>query len=154
MDFNYYMREALKEANRALLNGEVPIGAVIVHNGVIIGRGANNVENSKYAYEHAEIIAIKEASDFIGDWRLEDAIMFTTLEPCAMCAGAILNSRIKTVVVGTANNKCGFAGSMMNLFDYNISNHKVELISGILSDECSKIINDFFRKRRIENGGI
>ena len=151
MNLEYFMQEAINEANKAKDLGEVPIGAVVVLNGQIIGRGHNLVETSKYAVDHAEIIAIKQAEDFVGDWRLDGAYLFTTLEPCVMCAGAIIHSRIKTLVYGAKDIQRGFAGSILNIVDDSIFNHRVEVISGIKSEECSTLINNFFKERRLEN---
>ncbi|MCT1796164.1 nucleoside deaminase [Helcococcus kunzii] len=148
MDLNYFMNEAIIEANKALLCGEVPVGAVVVYDGKIIGRGHNVVETSKHAVKHAEIMAIMQAEDYLNDWRLDGAYLFTTLEPCIMCAGAIIHSRIKTLVYGAKDTQRGFAGSILNIVDDSIFNHRVEVISGIKEIECSKIINDFFRSRR------
>lgn len=148
MDLEFYMNEAIKQANIAREMGEVPIGAVVVLNGEIIGYGHNNVENSNHSFEHAEINAIKMAQDHIGDWRLNDCYLFTTLEPCIMCAGAIIQSRIKILVYGAKDLQRGFAGSVINVVDDDIFNHKVEVITGIKEEECKKIILDFFRERR------
>lgn len=148
MDLEFYMNEAIKQANIAREKGEVPIGAVVVLNKEIIGYGHNNVETSKHSFEHAEINAIKMAQDYIGDWRLNECYLFTTLEPCIMCAGAIIQSRIKTLIYGAKDPQRGFAGSVLNIVDDDIFNHKVGVITGIKEDECKKIINDFFRERR------
>lgn len=152
MNLEFFMNEALIEANRALASGEVPVGAVVVLNDKIIGRGHNTVEASKHSFAHAEINAIKEAQDYIGDWRLDGAVLFTTLEPCAMCAGAIINSRLATLVYGAKDEKRGFAGSVLNLLDDKIFNHRVDVIAGIKQEEARKIIIDFFKERREENG--
>lgn len=151
MDFNYYMMEALKEANKALLKGEVPIGSIVVLNGEIIGRGHNNVETSKHSFEHAEILAIKNAQDKIGDWRLNGAYLFTTLEPCITCSGAIVQARIDTLVYGASDMKRGFAGSVLNIVNDDIFNHRVKVKKGILEEDCKDILLKFFRKRREEN---
>lgn len=153
MDYIKFMSEALNQAKIAYEKEEVPVGAVVVLDGEVIGRGHNNVESSNHAFEHAEIMAIKEAEDNIGDWRLEKAILFSTLEPCVMCAGAIVHSRIKTLVYGAKDVQRGFAGSILNIVDDSIFNHRVDVISGVLEEECSKIIKKFFEKRRIENKG-
>lgn len=138
------MKEALKQAKKALKYDEVPIGCVIVHNDKIIARGYNKRNTKKNTIAHAEMIAINKASKVLGDWRLEDCTMYVTLEPCQMCAGAIVQSRIKTVVVGTMNKKAGCAGSVLNLLQMKEFNHQVELITGVLEAECAKIIQDFF----------
>lgn len=148
MDFEYYMNEAIKEAKKAIEYDEVPVGAIVVLDGKIIGRGHNFVENSNHAFEHAEIMAIKDAEDTVGNWRLEGAYLFTTLEPCVMCAGAIIHSRIKTLVYGAKDNQRGFAGSILNIVDDGIFNHRVEVVSGIKKEECSSLINDFFKSKR------
>lgn len=148
MDLEFYMNEAVKQANIAREMGEVPIGAVVVLNEEIIGYGHNNVEASKHSFQHAEINAIKMAQDYIGDWRLKDCYLFTTLEPCIMCAGAIIQSRIKTLIYGAKDPQRGFAGSVLNIVNDDIFNHKVEVITGIKEEECKKIINEFFRERR------
>lgn len=148
MDLEYYMNEAIIEAEKALECGEVPVGAVVVYKGKIIGRGHNYVETSKHAIKHAEIVAIMQAEEYLNDWRLDGAYLFTTLEPCLMCAGAIIHSRIKTLVYGAKDPQRGFAGSILNLVDDSIFNHRVEVISGIKESECRKIINDFFKTKR------
>lgn len=150
MDLEFYMNEALKEANIAKDIGEVPIGAVVVLNNEIIGYGHNSVELSNHSFEHAEINAIKMAQDHIGDWRLTDCYLFSTLEPCIMCAGAIIQSRIKTLVYGAKDNKGGFAGSVLNIVGNNVFNHQVEVISGIKEEECKNIIVNFFKERRLQ----
>lgn len=148
-----YMKEALKEARKAYDREEVPVGAVIVKDGKIISRGFNCKEEKNNTIKHAEIIAIEKASKKLVNWRLEDCEMYVTLEPCPMCAGAIINSRIKKVYIGATDDKSGACGSVLNLFDYPF-NHKVEFESGILENECKSILQDFFkalRKRKKEN---
>ena len=145
---NEFMKEALKEAKRAERKGEVPIGAVIVSNNEIIARGFNNREKSKCAINHAEIIAIKKACRKIGDWRLENCEMYVTLEPCQMCAGAIVQARIKKVYIGCMNPKAGCAGSIMNLLQVDNFNHQVKITRGVLEGECSMMLSDFFRELR------
>ncbi|HHU73902.1 MAG TPA: nucleoside deaminase [Clostridiales bacterium] len=146
-----FMREALKQANKAYLLGEVPIGCVIVYQDKIIGRGYNKRNTKKTTLAHAELIAIEKASKVMGDWRLEDCIMYVTLEPCQMCSGAIVQARIKKVVVGTMNPKAGCAGSILNLLQMEEFNHQVELTTGIMEKECTDILQKFFRELRIRN---
>lgn len=142
------MRLALEEAYKAFSTYEVPIGAVIVHNGKVIGKGYNKRETLKDPLAHAELIAIKEASNYLGGWRLIDCTMYVTLEPCAMCAGAIMNSRIERLVIGAKDPKMGCCGSVVNLVDNPKFNHRVEVETGVLEDECSNIITNFFKQIR------
>jgi len=142
-----YMREALKEAERARLIGEVPVGAVVVCEDEIVGRGYNRRETAGDALAHAELLAIHEACKKLGGWRLWQCDLYVTLEPCPMCAGGIINSRIKTVYYGAKDPKAGSCESVVNLFNYPY-NHKPEIVSGILEDECSKILSDFFQELR------
>ena len=141
------MTAALKEAKKAYLLGEVPVGAVIVYDGKIIARGHNTRELKQSVLGHAEINAINKASKKIGSWRLEECDIYVTLEPCSMCSGAIIQSRIKNLYFGTYDPKTGAAGSVLNLFDYTF-NHKVNIVGGIMSDECSRIIKEFFKELR------
>lgn len=143
-----YMREALKLAKKAAGIDEVPIGCVIVHENKIIARGYNRRNMDKSTLAHAEIMAIKKASRVIGDWRLEDCTMYITLEPCQMCAGAIVQARIPKVVMGTMNAKAGCAGSVINILQMDGFNHKVEIVKGVMEDECKKIMQDFFKDLR------
>lgn len=143
-----YMREAIRQAKKAAALGEVPIGCVIEHQGKIIGRGYNRRTTDHSTLAHAEIIAIKKACRSMGDWRLEDCTMYVTLEPCQMCAGAIVQSRLTRVVVGCMNPKAGCAGSILNLLDVQEFNHQVQLTTGVLEEECSSIMKDFFRELR------
>ena len=145
----FYMNEALKQAKKAMKINEVPIGCVIVHNGKIIARGYNRRNTDKSTLAHAEIIAIRKAGKTIGDWRLEDCVMYVTLEPCPMCAGAIVQARIPRVVMGTMNSKAGCAGSVINILQLEKLNHQVEIEKGILQEECQKIMQDFFKELRI-----
>ena len=145
----YYMNEALKQAKKAMKINEVPIGCVIVHNGKIIARGYNRRNTDKSTLAHAEIIAIRKAGKIIGDWRLEDCVMYVTLEPCPMCAGAIVQARIPRVVMGTMNSKAGCAGSVINILQLEKFNHQVEIEKGVLQEECQKIMQDFFKELRI-----
>ncbi len=148
MDNNFFMGEAYKEAILAYEKDEVPIGCVIVYNNKIIGRGHNLRMSKKNALFHGEIIAINEACKFMGDWRLEKCTLFVTVEPCPMCSGAILQSRIENIVFGTYNPKAGCCGSVINMMDNDSFNHKVNIISGIMEDECRNIMQKFFKKFR------
>lgn len=142
------MKAALKQAEKAYALGEVPIGCVIVHEGKIIGRGYNRRNTDKNTLAHAEITAINKASKKIGDWRLEECTLYVTLEPCQMCAGAIVQARIPKVVIGTMNPKAGCAGSVLNLLQIEQFNHQVEVIYDVLKEECSTMLSDFFRSLR------
>ncbi len=143
-----YMKEALKEAKKAYNKLEVPVGAVIVKDGKIISR-AHNLKETKYdTTKHAEILAIQKASKKLNSWRLIDCEMYVTLEPCSMCAGAIINSRIKKVHIGTLDEKTGAAGSVLNLFEDYTFNHKVEVEKGIMKEECENLLKDFFKMLR------
>lgn len=146
-----FMREALKQARKAYRLGEVPIGCVIVYQDRIIGRGYNKRNTKKTTLAHAELVAIEKASKAMGDWRLEDCVMYVTLEPCQMCSGAIVQARIKKVVVGTMNPKAGCAGSILNLLQMKEFNHQVELETGVLEKECTDILQAFFQDLRIRN---
>lgn len=143
-----YMRQALKQARKAYDLDEVPIGCVIEYEGKIIGRGYNRRTIDKNPLAHAELIAIRKASKKMGDWRLEECTMYVTLEPCQMCSGAIVQSRIKKVVVGCMNPKAGCAGSIMNLLQVDEFNHQVAVESGILEAECSTMLKTFFKELR------
>ena len=145
---NKYMKEALREAQKAYDKLEVPVGAIIVKDGKIIARAYNKKEEKKDTTMHAEIIAIKKASKKIGAWRLNDCEMYVTLEPCPMCAGAIINSRIKKVYYGTSDNKTGAVGSVLNLFEDFTFNHKVEYEKNIMQTECENILKQFFKELR------
>ncbi|MFC0332364.1 tRNA adenosine(34) deaminase TadA [Paenibacillus sepulcri] len=143
-----WMQEAIEEALKAERLGEVPIGAVIVHGDEVIGRGHNLRETSMDPTAHAEIIAIREASRKLGAWRLLDCTLYVTLEPCPMCAGALIQSRVKKVVYGTADPKAGCAGTLMNLLQEPRFNHETQLVSGLLQEECSALLTQFFRRLR------
>lgn len=143
-----YMKEAIRQAKKAYAIGEVPIGCVIVHDGKIIGRGYNRRTMDKNTLAHAELIAIKKASKKMGDWRLEECTMYVTLEPCQMCSGAIVQSRMTRVVVGCMNPKAGCAGSILNLLQMEEFNHQVELEIGVLEEECSQMMKSFFKELR------
>ena len=145
---NYFMSKALAEARRAFDNGEVPIGCVIVHNGEIIGSAANERATRKNVLYHAEIMAIDQACQAIGDWRLEDCTLYVTLEPCPMCAGAIVQARIPTVVYGAKSPKAGCAGSILDILNEPRFNHNVEVIEGVCEDECASLMSDFFTRFR------
>lgn len=143
-----FMDAAIREAHKALELKEVPIGAVIVYENEIIARGHNIRETSQSTLSHAELLAIEQANEYIGSWRLEDCTLYVTLEPCQMCAGAIIQSRMKRVVFGASDPKGGCAGSLINLLIDDRFNHQAELTSGILEAECSKLLKDFFRELR------
>ena len=143
-----FMREAIRLAEKAYRREETPIGCVIVRDGQIIGRGYNRRNRKKRVLAHAEIDAIEQASRRVGDWRLEDCTLYVTLEPCPMCAGAIVQARIPTVVIGTRNPKAGCAGSVLNLFDVAGFNHRVSLREGVLQEECALLMRSFFRELR------
>lgn len=146
-----YMKEALKEAKKAAKIGEVPIGCVIVYEDKIIARGYNKRNTKKTTLAHAELLTIQKASKVLGDWRLEDCTMYVTLEPCQMCAGAIVQARMKEVVIGTMNPKAGCAGSVLNILQMEEFNHQVELVIGVMEEECSNILQEFFKELRIRN---
>ena len=143
-----FMKEALKEAKKTYKKLEIPVGAVIVKDGKIIARGHNLKETKEDTTKHAEIIAIQKASKKLSAWRLIDCEMYVTLEPCAMCAGAIINSRIKKVYIGTMDEKTGAVGSVLNLFEDFTFNHKVEVEKGILQEECKNMLKQFFKELR------
>ncbi|PKY90479.1 tRNA adenosine(34) deaminase TadA [Falseniella ignava] len=147
-----WMRQALEEADKAEQLNEVPIGAIIVKDQQIIGRGYNVRETQHQATGHAEIQAIEDANRHQQAWRLEGATMYVTLEPCPMCAGALINSRIQTVVYGASDLKAGCAGTLMNLLQDDRFNHQVEVISGVLAEECGDKLSYFFRKLRLRKG--
>jgi tRNA(adenine34) deaminase len=142
------MKAALAQAKKAYALDEVPIGCVIVQNGKIIARGYNRRNTDKNATAHAEIAAIRKASKRTGDWRLEDCTMYVTLEPCQMCAGAIVQARLQRVVIATMNPKAGCAGSILNLLQMDAFNHQVEITRGVLEDTCSSMLSEFFRELR------
>ena len=145
-----YMREAIRQAKKAAALKEVPIGCVIVHDGKIIGRGYNRRTIDGNGLAHAEIIAIRKACRKIGDWRLEDCTMYVTLEPCPMCAGAIVQARIPRVVIGCMNPKAGCAGSVLDLLHEDGFNHQAETEIGLLGEECSAMLKEFFKELRAE----
>ena len=143
-----YMKIAIEEAEKARSIGEVPIGAIIVLNGKIIAKASNRRETEQNAIAHAEIIAIQEACRKLGTWRLESAELYVTLEPCPMCSGAIILSRIQKVVYGASDPKAGCAGTLMNLLSDSRFNHQSEVVSGILAEECGELLSQFFRELR------
>ncbi len=143
-----FMKAAIRQARKAYALEEVPIGCVIVCEGKIIARGYNRRNTDKNTLAHAELIAIKKASKKLGDWRLEGCTMYVTLEPCQMCAGALVQSRISRVVIGSMNPKAGCAGSVLNLLQMEEFNHQVVLEKGVLEEECSAMLSDFFRELR------
>ena len=143
-----FMREALLEAEKALAAGEVPIGAVMVRDGEIIARGHNLRNTAKNPLRHAEIDIINETAGIVGDWRLEDCTLYVTVEPCPMCAGAIVQARVPKVVFGTRNSKAGCSGSVLDVLHEPKLNHQVETEEGILQEECAEIMRRFFRRFR------
>jgi tRNA(adenine34) deaminase len=148
MDHHIWMREAMAEARKAEDIGEVPIGAVIVKDGTIIGRGYNRRETGLDPLAHAELIAIREASSHLQAWRLLDCTLYVTLEPCPMCSGAIVQSRVPRVIFGAYDPKAGCAGTLMNLLQEDRFNHQAEVIGGVLGEECGDMLTQFFRTLR------
>ena len=149
-----YMRLAIQQASEAFEADEVPIGAVVVHHNKIIGRGYNQTERLKDATAHAEMIALSAAFNHIGDWRLEDCYLFSTVEPCTMCAGAAVLSRIKRIVFGASDPKFGACGSIFNVPEEKKLNHRIEVVSGVLSDEISEMMKQFFKQIRLQKDRI
>lgn len=147
-EHNIWMKEAIAEANKAQQLAEVPIGAVVVHNGQVIGRGHNLRETKKSPLAHAEMMAIEQASAYLNSWRLLDCSLYVTLEPCPMCAGAIVQARIPKLIYGASDPKAGCAGTLMNLLQEQRFNHQTEVISGIMREECAALLTQFFRKLR------
>ena len=147
MSDEFFMSYAIKLAQKAGSQGEVPVGAVVVRDGIIVGIGRNRRESAKNALAHAEIEAIDDACKTLGGWRLFECDLYVTLEPCPMCAGAIINSRIKKLVFGADDKKAGSTGSGINLFDLPY-NHRPQIVSGVLKEECSRILTDFFKELR------
>lgn len=145
-----YMKEAIKQAKKAAAIGDVPIGCVIVFEGKIVARAYNKRNKKKTTLAHAEMLAIDKASKVLGDWRLDGAIMYITLEPCQMCAGAIVQARICKVVIGAMNPKAGCAGSILNLLQIEKFNHQVEIVDGVLNEECSWLLKKFFKELRVQ----
>src|SRR6266566_1554118 len=150
----YFMREALRMAQKAYDANEVPVGAVVVRKGKIIARAYNQVELLKDATAHAEMLALTQAEAAVGDWRLVDCDLYVTKEPCVMCAGALIHLRIRRLVFGCADTRGGAAGSVMNLLQMPALNHRCEITSGVLQDECASILQDFFRQKRDLNSDL
>ena len=146
-DDEYFMREAIKLAVEAAERDEVPVGAVAVRDGKIIARTSNTREESKCATHHAELLAIEECCRVLGGWRLPGVTLYVTMEPCAMCAGAIINARVPRVVYGAPDLRFGAFGSLINLAEVPL-NHKPEIVGGVLGDECAKILSDYFKEKR------
>lgn len=144
----YFMGEALRQARKAFAAQEVPVGAVVVHRGEIIGRACNQVETLKDATAHAEMLALTQAESVIGDWRLAECDLYATKEPCPMCAGAIVHTRVRRVIFGCPSPKDGAAGSLMNLLQHPQLNHRCLLTAGVRGDECAALLQEFFRERR------
>ncbi len=149
----YFMREALRQALKGSKADEVPVGAVVVRGDKIIARDHNQVELLRDATAHAEMLALTQAEEGVGDWRLTDCDMYVTKEPCAMCAGALVHTRIRRVIFGCADPFAGAAGSMMNLLQMPTFNHRCEITSGVLQKECAALLQDFFRERRTGQAG-
>lgn len=146
----FFMEEALRQSKKAAKLGEVPIGCVIVKDGEIIARGYNRRNTDHSTLSHAEITAIRRASKKLGDWRLEGCTLYVTLEPCQMCAGAIVQARVSRVVMGSMNQKAGCGGSILNLLQMEAFNHQVQVERGVLEEKCSRVLKDFFVKLRAE----
>lgn len=146
-----YMKEALRQAKKAYALGEVPIGCVIVYGGKVVGRGYNRRNTDKNTLSHAEITAINKASKKVGDWRLEGCTLYVTLEPCQMCAGAIVQARIDEVVMGSMNPKAGCGGSILNILEMKEFNHQVRVTRGVLKEECTHMLTQFFKELRVRN---
>jgi len=145
---HYFMGEALRQARKARTADEVPVGAVVVLAGRIVGRSGNQVETLKDATAHAEMLALTQAESAVGDWRLTDCDLYVTKEPCPMCAGAIVHTRVRRVVFGCTSPKDGAGGSLMNLLQHPQLNHRCVITSGVRSDECAALLLEFFRERR------
>ena len=146
---DFFMGDALRQATRAFEAGEVPVGAVIVREGRIIARAFNQVELLKDATAHAEMLALTQAEAIVGDWRLADCVLYTTKEPCPMCAGAIVHTRVSRVVFGASDPKSGAAGSAMNLLQTPALNHRCEITGGVREAECRALLQDFFARQRL-----
>ena len=148
MNHQDYMRLALEEAEIAFAQGEVPIGAVVVHKEEVIAKAHNEKELRQDPTAHAEVLAVQRATQALGVWRLSEATLYVTLEPCPMCAGSLVQARLRTLVFGAADLKGGAVGSVTNVLDVNRWNHRVEVVAGVLEEECAQILKDFFRKLR------
>jgi tRNA(adenine34) deaminase len=151
LDDLQFLSAAIAEANAAERDGEVPVGAVVVHDGEIIARGNNRVLRDSDPTAHAEIVAMRAAGLVLGNYRLEGCTLYTTLEPCSMCAGAILHARIALLVYAASDPKAGACGSVLSVMNHPQLNHKVEVVSGLLAEECGAMLTDFFRRRRQPN---
>jgi tRNA(adenine34) deaminase len=149
-----YMAQALREAEKAKKKAEAPVGAVVVRDGMIIARGHNEKESKNDSTLHAEMTAIRRACKRLGTWRLTDCDLYVTLEPCTMCAGAIIQSRIRALYIGTSDLKAGAAGSVIDVFRSDASNHRVDLVWGVMEHECSSILKEFFRELRKNVGSV
>src|SRR5438876_7246847 len=149
-----FMREALRMARKAVKADEVPVGAVVVREGKIIGRAYNQVELLKDATAHAEMLAVTQAEAAVGDWRLTDCDLYVTKEPCAMCAGALVHTRVRRVIFGCSDLRAGAAGTVMNLLQHNALNHRCQITSGVLQAECAALLQDFFQKKRGDRNRI
>lgn len=143
-----FMSQAIRQAKKAAALGDVPIGCVIVHEGKVIARGYNKRNKDKTVLAHAELLAMRKACKIIGDWRLEECTMYITLEPCQMCAGAIVQARIPRVVIGSMNAKAGCGGSILNILEMEEFNHQCEVTRGVLKEQCSTMLSEFFRQLR------
>ena len=152
MSDEVFMREALALARQAGVSGEVPVGAVVVKDGAVVGRGYNRPVASRDPTAHAEVMALRDAAERIGNYRLADCILYVTLEPCAMCAGAIMNARINRVVYGAADPKSGACGSVVDLFAENRLNYHATVVSGVMAEEATRLLQDFFSARRRASG--
>ena len=148
-DADYYMKEAIRQAKKAAAMGEVPIGCVIVYEDKIVARGYNRRTTDKNTLAHAELQAIRKASKKLGDWRLEGCTMYVTLEPCQMCAGALVQARMTEVVIGCMNPKAGCGGSILNLLEMPEFNHQVKVVRGVMEEECSALLKNFFKELRL-----
>jgi tRNA(adenine34) deaminase len=149
----HFMDEALRQAHKAAAKGEVPVGAVLVMGGLIVAKAHNQVEELKDATAHAEVLVVTAAAGELGDWRLNEAIVYVTKEPCPMCAGAMALSRVKRVVYGAADPRMGAAGGALNLLQFEGMNHRCEVRGGVRAEACRELLRDFFQKQRAEKGG-
>ncbi|MCK4909202.1 MAG: tRNA adenosine(34) deaminase TadA [Planctomycetes bacterium] len=150
-DHNFYMQEVLKESAKALEKGEVPVGAVAVHQGRIIARAHNQKELLKDPTAHAEMIAITQAASAVDNWRLREVDFYVTIEPCLMCAGALVQARVRRIIFGATDIKAGGCGSIFNLVNDSRLNHQIEIVSGIMESECRAILREFFQTKRFSN---